>query len=269
MVQNQDGYDYILNLAVIKHVRSEEDPFTLLNMIYTNIILNRQCAELALKMSGCKYFCVSTDKAANPHNAMGATKKLMEMAVSEFCSKLRISSARFANVLFSNGSLTASLKKELNLPSHWQYLVNIERYFITLEEAGQLCLISCIFGDSSDIFFPKTDRHFKLITFEEIVKRFLKFKGLNPVYFERETDARKACKELNLNIEYPVLITNPDTTGEKPFEEFHLNSDTIQNNKFEKIGVVKNGLTASSFSYSSFIKDLEEIETQKQPVRND
>ena len=269
LVKREGPYDYILNLSALKHVRSEEDAFTLLNMIKTNVVLNRRCAELASKIPNCKYFCVSTDKAANPFNSMGATKKLMELAVSDFGSNMKISSARFANVLFSNGSLSASFNKRIELNQPLVFPKDIQRYFITLKESGQLCLLASILGKNSEIFFPKTEGSLILTSFETIVERFLHYKRLKPLFFEEEEKARQACDQTDLRIEYPVLVTRPNTTGEKLFEEFYLASDNVDLTSMDTLGIIKDGLISSQFKYDIFLEELHRIQAKPYLNRSD
>jgi FlaA1/EpsC-like NDP-sugar epimerase len=186
-----DGqYDYVLNLSALKHVRSEKDPFTLMRMIQVNIFNTdktlQQCIENGVK----KYFCVSTDKAANPVNMMGASKRIMEMFVNRRSRDIKVSMARFANVAFSDGSLLHGFDQRIKKQQPIVAPNDIKRYFVIPKESGELCLMSCIFGENRDIFFPKLSEQLHLITFAEIAEKYLKQKGLEPYLCQTEEEAR-------------------------------------------------------------------------------
>lgn len=250
-----DGqYDYILNLSALKHVRSEKDPFTLMRMIETNIFNTDKTLEQAIENGVKKYFCVSTDKAANPVNMMGASKRIMEMFVNRRSKDIKVSMARFANVAFSDGSLLHGFNKRIEKKQPIVAPNDIKRYFVIPKEAGELCLMSCIFGENRDIYFPKLNENLHLITFSEIAEKYLKAKGLDPYLCETEKEARKimelikskdteAALKLNLNLNlnpWPCLFTKSDTTGEKSFEEFFTENEVLDMGKFKNLGVIKN-----------------------------
>ena len=231
-------FDYVLNFSALKHVRSEKDPFTLMRMIEVNI-LNTEKTLIQSKNSK-KYFCVSTDKATNPVNMMGASKRIMELFLLRRSLKLKISTARFANVAFSDGSLLYSFSKRLEKQQPIVAPKDVKRYFITSKESGELCLMSAILGDNRDIFFPKLNEKLHLITFSEIAKKFLKLKGYTPYICENEEEARELIKILPKQKKWPCLFTISDTTGEKEFEEFYTDKDILDLNKFNGIGIIKN-----------------------------
>ena len=187
-------FDYVLNFSALKHVRSEKDPFTLMRMIEVNI-LNTEKTLIQSKNSK-KYFCVSTDKATNPVNMMGASKRIMELFLLRRSLELKISTARFANVAFSDGSLLYSFSKRLEKQQPIVAPKDVKRYFITSKESGELCLMSAILGDNRDIFFPKLNEKLHLITFSEIAKKFLKLKGYTPYICKNEEEARELIKVL-------------------------------------------------------------------------
>jgi len=260
----EDGqYDYVLNLSALKHVRSEKDPFTLMRMIQTNIFNTDKTINQAIENNVKQYFCVSTDKAANPVNMMGASKSIMEMFVNRRSKEINISMARFANVAFSDGSLLYGLDKRLQ---KFQPIVapnDIRRYFIVPKEAGELCLMSCLFGENRDIFFPKLSENLHLITFSDIALRYLKHKGLKPYICKTEREAREAIQKLDLTKLWPCLFTNSDTTGEKAFEEFFTETETLDLNRFQNIGVIKNELNYNQDKLDHFENTIERFMSQK------
>ncbi len=237
-----DGkYDYVLNLSALKHVRSEKDPYTLMRMIEVNVFNTdktlRQCVEKGVK----KYFCVSTDKAANPVNMMGASKRIMEMFLMQRSEDIKLSTARFANVAFSDGSLLHSFNQRLLKHQPIGAPNDIKRYFVTPQESGELCLMSCIFGGNRDIFFPKLSKNLHLITFSSIAEKYLKQRGYTPYICESEDEARDFFKDNpGDQSRWPCLFTGSDTTGEKDFEEFFTDSETLDLERFHNLGIVKN-----------------------------
>jgi FlaA1/EpsC-like NDP-sugar epimerase len=241
-----DGqYDYVLNLSALKHVRSEKDPYTLMRMIEVNIFnidkTLHQCCDNRVK----KYFCVSTDKAANPVNMMGASKRIMEMYANRRSRDMIVSMARFANVAFSDGSLLHGFDQRIKKQQPIVAPYDIKRYFVTPKEAGELCLMSCIFGENRDIFFPKLSEQLHLITFAEIAERYLKEKSLEPYLCATEDEARCFFASPHLKSttwRWPCLFTTSDTTGEKDFEEFFTEKETLDMNRFQNLGIIKNEL---------------------------
>ena len=239
-----DGkYDYILNLSALKHVRSEKDPFTLMRMIDVNVFNTDKTIEQAIA-SKCtkKYFCVSTDKAANPVNMMGASKRIMEMFLMRRSKEIKISTARFANVAFSDGSLLHGFNQRILKQQPIVAPNDIKRYFVTPQESGELCLMSTIFGDNRDIYFPKLSEKLDLISFADIAVKYLENLGYEPYLCKDEDEARELMSTLPQEKKWPCLFTKSDTTGEKDFEEFFTENETIDLEKFENLGVIKNQL---------------------------
>ena len=236
-----DGkYDYVLNLSALKHVRSEKDQFTLMRMIETNIFNTDKTLKQSIEKGTKKYFCVSTDKAANPVNMMGASKRIMEMFVMRKSKQIDVSMARFANVAFSDGSLLYGFNQRIQKQQPFVAPNDIKRYFVTPQESGELCLMSCIFGENRDIFFPKLSENLHLITFSEIAVKYLENLGYKPYLCTNEEEARKLTKTLPSQGRWPCLFTSSDTTGEKDFEEFFTQNETLDMNRFENLGVIKN-----------------------------
>jgi len=237
----QDGdYDYVLNLSALKHVRSEKDPFTLMRMIDVNIFNTDKTLQQSIDNNTKKYFCVSTDKAANPVNMMGASKRIMEMFLMRKSLQINISTARFANVAFSDGSLLHGFNQRIEKRQPIVAPNDIKRYFVTPQESGELCLMSCIFGENRDIFFPKLSEDLHLISFADIAVKYLQDKGYQPYLCKDEDEARALMTSLPDQGQWPCLFTESDTTGEKDFEEFFTDKETLDMQRFNNLGVIKN-----------------------------
>ena len=237
-VKNSHSFDYVLNLSAMKHVRNEKDPYALMRMVKINVINTRNLIKHATALGAKKFFCVSSDKASNPVNLMGATKRIMEYILWSESNKLPISSARFANVLFSNGSLTYSFNKRIEKKQPIVIPNNIKRYFISTQEAGLFCLFSTIIGENKDIFFPKASKKIHLITFKQILEKYLDKKGLKPLYFSTELEARQHIFDDKKNGFWPCFISETNTAGEKSYEEFFTSIDTIDESSFKTIGKI-------------------------------
>ncbi len=238
---NSDGnYDYVLNLSALKHVRSEKDPYTMMRMIDVNIFNTQKTILQSVEKGVKKYFCVSTDKAANPANMMGASKRIMEMYLMQLSQKINISTARFANVAFSDGSLLHGFKQRIQKHQPIVAPNDVKRYFVIPKESGELCLMSTIFGENRDIFFPKLSENLHLITFSDIAIRYLKSIGYEPYLCNDEEEARYLAKTLPEKGQWPCLFTPSDTTGEKDFEEFFTENEILDFDKFQNIGIIKN-----------------------------
>lgn len=258
-----DGrYDYVLNLSALKHVRSEKDPYTLMRMIDTNIFNTEKTIMQSIEGGAKKYFCVSTDKAANPANMMGASKRIMEMFLMRRSADIKISTARFANVAFSDGSLLHGFDQRIQKRQPIVAPKDIKRYFVTPKESGELCLMSCIFGENRDIFFPKLSEALHLISFSQIAVKYLKRIGYEPYLCESEDEARSLMATLPDKGKWPCLFTDSDTTGEKDFEEFYTDQETLDMDRFMNLGVIKNSPDFNE-------KDLEFFETTITELKRD
>jgi len=239
-IESDGKYDYVLNLSALKHVRSEENPFTLMRMIDVNIFNTDKTIKQAIKNSTKKYFCVSTDKAANPVNMMGASKRIMEMFLMRRSKDIKISTARFANVAFSDGSLLHGFNQRILKRQPIAAPNDVKRYFVTPKESGELCLMSCIFGENRDVFFPKLNESLHLISFSDIAIKYLKFRGYEAYLCDSEEEARELINILPDQGKWPCLFTESDTTGEKDFEEFYTSREKLDMDTFENLGVIKN-----------------------------
>lgn len=255
-------YDYILNLSALKHVRSEKDPFSLMRMIDVNIFNTEKTLRQAIGVNSQKYFCVSTDKAANPVNMMGASKRIMEMFLMRGSSEIPVSTARFANVAFSDGSLLHGFLQRINKRQPIAAPNDVKRYFITFQESGELCLLSCLLGDNRDIFFPKLSDELNLITFSDIATRFLARMGYEAVQCATEEDARKRVHELASKKKWPCYFFQSDTTGEKDFEEFYTERETLDLAKFKDVGIVKNEAIFNDQMLIYFSEEISKMKAQ-------
>jgi FlaA1/EpsC-like NDP-sugar epimerase len=239
-LRSQKGYDYIINLSALKHVRSEKDEFTLMRMLEVNVFNTDQTLKQAIDLGCKKYFCISTDKAANPVNLMGGSKRIMEKFLMYRSLSIPVSTARFANVAFSDGSLLHGFNQRIQKLQPLVAPKDVKRYFVTPQESGELCLMSALFGENRDIFFPKLSNDFQLTSFTDIVLRYLDELGYEPHICTDETEARSIINDLIPKRKWPVLFTSSDTTGEKDEEEFFMKNETLDLARFENFGIVKN-----------------------------
>jgi FlaA1/EpsC-like NDP-sugar epimerase len=261
---DSDGkYDYVLNLSALKHVRSEKDPFTLMRMIEVNILNTEKTLIQSITKKSKKYFCVSTDKAANPVNLMGASKRIMEMFLMRRSLEIDISTARFANVAFSDGSLLYGFNQRIQKSQPIVAPKDIKRYFVTPQESGELCLMSCIFGENRDIFFPKLSDDLYLISFADIAVKYLEQIGYEPYFCSSEDEARKLAETLPKQAKWPCLFTDSDTTGEKDFEEFFTVNEKLDMTRFNSLGVIKNEPDFNNQSLDQFIKFIDKCKLTK------
>jgi len=257
------GYDYVLNLSALKHVRSEKDPFTLMRLIEVNVLNTIATVAQAREGGARKCFCVSTDKAANPVNMMGASKRIMEMFLMREAERLPISTARFANVAFSDGSLLHGFNQRFAKKQPISAPNDVRRYFVTPQESGELCLTSCLLGDNREIFFPKLSEALHLTRFSDIAVRYLEGLGYEPFECETEDEARDRADELIEQGRWPVFFFASDTTGEKDFEEFYTGDEDIDWERFETIGVIRNPVGYDEDKLADFLREIERIRTQE------
>jgi len=276
-IESDGKYDYVLNLSALKHVRSEKDPFTLMRLINVNIFNTEKTIQQSIAKGVKKYFCVSTDKAANPVNMMGASKRIMEMFANRLSEQIDISMARFANVAFSDGSLLHGFDQRIKKQQPIVAPRDIKRYFVTPKESGELCLMSCIFGENRDIFFPKLNEKLHLITFAEIAKKYLRNLGYEPHLCQTEEEARSFFEKKNgpmLSVHtersrsevemWPCFFSESNTTGEKDFEEFYTANEELDLDTFKSLGIIKNELAFDKKKLEYFTLTIRKIkETRK------
>jgi FlaA1/EpsC-like NDP-sugar epimerase len=255
-------YDYVLNLSALKHVRSEKDPYTLLRLINVNVFNTIKSLQLAKAGSTRKYFCVSTDKAANPVNMMGASKRIMELFLMRESLMQNVSTARFANVAFSDGSLLHGFNQRFNKHQPFSAPNDVKRYFVTPQESGELCLMSCLLGKNRDIFFPKLSEKLHLISFSEIAVRYLHKLGYVPFECATEDEARDNAESLIASKKWPCYFFKSDTTGEKGFEEFFTDKEDIDMGRFDSIGVIRNAAQFDSEQLDAFEEGIFRLRNQ-------
>ncbi len=238
-----------------------------MRMIEVNILNTIKTIDLAIQTGAKKYFCVSTDKAANPANMMGASKRIMELFLFEKGDKIPISTARFANVAFSDGSLLHGFNQRLLKKQPIVAPNDVRRYFIVPKEAGQLCLISTLLGNNGDILFPKLDEELNLITFSQIAENYLNSKSLKVHLCNDENEARIKMNMLDLSKEWPCLFTPSDTTGEKDYEEFFTEDEQVDFTRFSTLGVVKNTSSVKVDILNEFLLEINSMREQKTWIR--
>ncbi|MDB4580262.1 UDP-N-acetylglucosamine 4,6-dehydratase [Akkermansiaceae bacterium] len=264
-VESQEPYDIICNLSALKHVRSEKDPYTLMRMLEVNVFNTLKTARMAAQMGAWKYFAVSTDKAANPVNLMGGSKRIMEKFLMRESVDVSVSMARFANVAFSDGSLLHGFNQRLMKRQPLAAPSDVERYFVTPQESGELCMMSAIFGKNLDIFFPHQEGELELTKFSDIAIRFLESYGYEPVECETEDEARSRVAELIPKRQWPVYFFASDTTGEKAYEEFFMGDEKLDLNSFQGIGVIKNRADFDSEALERFERKISGIKESPSP----
>ena len=259
LMKTEGPYDYVFNLSALKHVRSEKDPYTLMRMIMVNIFNTVKTLRLAKEMGAKKYFCVSTDKAANPVNMMGASKRIMEMFLMRESLTMEISMARFANVAFSDGSLLHGFNQRFTKKQPFSAPNDVRRYFVTPQESGELCLLSGLLSNNRDIFFPKKKKKLHLITFSEIAVRYLRGLGYEPYECESEDETRDRAEELIAYKQWPCYFFKSDTTGEKDFEEFFTDAEDLDMERFETVGVIRNDPEFDEAKLNEFMNGIEAL----------
>ncbi len=264
-VESQEAYDIICNVSALKHVRSEKDPYTLMRMLEVNVFNTVKTARMAAQMGARKYFAVSTDKAANPVNLMGGSKRIMEKFLMRESLDVSVSMARFANVAFSDGSLLHGFNQRLMKRQPLSAPNDVERYFVTPQESGELCMMSAIFGENLDIFFPHQEDELELTKFSDIAIRFLESHGYEPVECETEDEARSRAEQLILKRQWPVYFFASDTTGEKAYEEFFMGDEKLDLETFQEIGVIKNQADFDSGALEQFERKISEIKGSPAP----
>jgi len=238
--RKEGGFDIVANFSAHKHVRSEKDLFSVEALIKNNVVNARKLLDLLLEFPPKHFFCVSTDKAANPVNIMGGSKKIMEDMIMAYSEKYPITTARFANVAFSNGSLLDGFIQRLLKRQPLSAPNDVRRYFVSPDESGEICMLACVLGQSGEIYFPKLQPE-QMLTFSEIATLFLKNLGYTAVECDLEETARQMAKNrLETDKNYPVFYFKSDTTGEKDYEEFFTCSESVDFSSFHALGVVKN-----------------------------
>jgi FlaA1/EpsC-like NDP-sugar epimerase len=263
------GFDIVANFSAHKHVRSEKDKYSVQALIENNDIKAKKLLDLLTEFPPRHFFCVSTDKAANPVNIMGASKRIMEDLIMAYADLFPVTTARFANVAFSNGSLPAGwieriMKKQpLAAPS------DVRRYFVSPAESGQICMLACLLGKSGEIFFPKLNEN-QMKTFSEICDDFIAALGYQKRVFQSDEEAKNYAASMTPDSHtYPVVYSRSDTTGEKSFEEFFVEGEQINRNRFRTLGVIENVKKRPLQEVNEFFQKLEALFHQPDFTKED
>lgn len=237
--REERGFDIVANFSAHKHVRSERDKYSVQALIENNDIKAKKLMDLMLLFPPEHFFCVSTDKAANPVNIMGASKRILEDLVMAYSDKFNVTTARFANVAFSNGSLPDGWIHRLQKRQPLVAPNDVKRYFVSPEESGQICLLACILGNSGEVFFPKLEES-QMMKFSSICDEFVKANGFAKMIVDSDDEAKRFASSMSLDdMLYPVIYTKSNTTGEKSFEEFYIHGEKINLDRFSSLGVVE------------------------------
>ena len=264
--REEKGFDIVANFSAHKHVRSEKDKYSVQALIENNDIKAKKLMDLLCEFPPKHFFCVSTDKAANPVNIMGASKRIMEDLVMAYNDKFKVTTARFANVAFSNGSLPDGWLHRLQKKQPLAAPNDVKRYFVSPEESGQICMLACILGKGGEVFFPKLGEE-QMLTFSAICDDFVTAQGLTKDECASDEEAKKkaACIDysqfsiLNSQLEYPVVYFKSDTTGEKAYEEFYIPGERINMERFKALGVVEETTRRPMDEVNAFFEKLETL----------
>ena len=237
--REEKGFDIVANFSAHKHVRSEKDKYSVQALIENNDIKAKNLMDLLCEFPPKHFFCVSTDKAANPVNIMGASKRIMEDLVMAYNGKFKVTTARFANVAFSHGSLPDGWLHRLQKKQPLAAPNDVKRYFVSPEESGQICMLACILGNGGEIFFPKLGED-QMLTFSTICDDFVKSEGFQKKEFANDDEAKHYASKMSYDSDtYPVVYFKSDTTGEKAYEEFYIPGEKINMERFKALGVVE------------------------------
>ena len=237
--REEKGFDIVANFSAHKHVRSEKDRYSVQALIENNDIKAKKLMDILCEFPPRHFFCVSTDKAANPVNIMGASKRIMEDLVMAYNDRFKVTTARFANVAFSNGSLPDGWLHRLQKKQPLAAPSDVKRYFVSPEESGQICMLACILGRGGEVFFPKLGED-QMLTFSTICDDFIKAEGFVKKECSSDAEAKKYASDMSYeNTSYPVVYFKSDTTGEKAYEEFYVPGEKINMKRFQALGVVE------------------------------
>ena len=267
--RHNHGFDIVANFSAHKHVRSEKDRWSVQCLIENNVLRARNLLDLLSEIPPEHFFCVSTDKAANPVNIMGASKRIMEDMIMSYSDRFKVTTARFANVAFSNGSLLAGFIERMMKHQPLSSPNDVKRYFVSPEESGQICMLACILGHNREIFFPKLGEE-QMMTFSSIADKFLLALGYRIKYCSSEEEARKFAAEMSPDCkEYPVYYFKSDTTGEKGYEEFYVPGEHLDLTRFNSLGVIDSVKQRNKEELDSFLRTLNEIFQDESTSKSD
>ena len=257
--REEKGFDIVANFSAHKHVRSEKDKYSVQALIENNDIKAKELMDLLTVYPPKHFFCVSTDKAANPVNIMGASKRIMEDLVMAYNQYFKVTTARFANVAFSNGSLPDGWLHRLQKKQPLAAPSDVKRYFVSPEESGQICMLACILGKPGEVFFPKLGED-QMLTFSSICDDFVKAEGFSKKQCASDNEAKQYASQMDYNSDtYPVVYFRSDTTGEKAYEEFYVPGEKIDMQRFQALGVVEQTVRHSMDEVDCFFNKLKRI----------
>ena len=258
MFRNRKGFDIVANFSAHKHVRSEKDIYSVEALIQNNVLHAKKLLDLLAEFPPDEYFCVSTDKAANPVNIMGASKRLMEDVIFTYSDKFPVKTARFANVAFSNGSLPAGFLARISKLQPLSAPSDVRRYFVSPEESGQICMLACMLGNNREIFFPKL-KEAQMMTFDTIATALLKEYGYDILECDSDEEAIEKAVELKKgSMVYPVHYSKSNTSGEKEYEEFFTNQENVDMKRFDSLGVITDKRIPDKDKAHNILTELDE-----------
>ena len=267
--RKEGGFDIVANFSAHKHVRSEKDQYSVQALLENNCLKARRLLDLLVEFPPKHFFCVSTDKAANPVNIMGCSKKVMEEMIMAYSAKFPITTARFANVAFSNGSLLAGFIERMMKRQPLSSPNDVKRYFVSPDESGQICMLACMLGKSGEVFFPKLGEE-QMMTFSSIADKFLSDLGYKIKYCASEEEARKFASEMPATSDtYPVYYFKSDTTGEKAFEEFFVRGEQVNMDRFRSLGVIEDLKKKEIIEIDAFFARLTEVLANPEVTKGD
>ncbi len=257
--REEKGFDIVANFSAHKHVRSEKDKYSVQALIENNVIKAKKLMDLLCEFPPHHFFCVSTDKAANPANIMGASKRIMEDLVMAYNDRFKVTAARFANVAFSNGSLPDGWLHRIQKKQPLAAPNDVKRYFVSPEESGQICMLACILGRGGEVFFPKLGAD-QMLTFNSICDDFLHAEGLKKKNCTSDEEAKRYARQMPYDSDtYPVVYFKSDTTGEKSYEEFYIPGELIDLNRFLALGVIEETTRRPMDEVNAFFDKLETL----------
>lgn len=257
--REEKGFDIVANFSAHKHVRSEKDKYSVQALIENNDIKAKKFMDLLCEYPPKHFFCVSTDKAANPVNIMGASKRIMEDMVMAYTTKFKVTTARFANVAFSNGSLPDGWLNRVKKKQPLAAPNDVKRYFVSLDESGQICMLACILGKNGEIFFPKLGEE-QMLTFSSICDDYVKSIGCEKIECTCDEEAKKVADEMSYDTDkYPVVYFKSDTTGEKAYEEFYIPGEKLDMERFQGIGIIEESEHRPMADVEAFFNEMETI----------
>lgn len=270
MFRKRDGFNIVGNFSAHKHVRSEKDIYSVEALLQNNVLHAKILLDLLAEYPPEEYFCVSTDKAANPVNIMGASKRIMEDVIFSYSDKFPVKTARFANVAFSNGSLPAGFLARLQKFQPLSAPSDVRRYFVSPEESGQICMLACILGNNREIFFPRLEEE-QMMTFDKIATALLHEHGYEVLQCDSDMEAIDKAQELrNGSHQYPVHFSRSDTSGEKAYEEFCTESEIVDLNRLKTLGIIINKPIPDKERVKALLEELSiafnEKETTKEEI---